>query len=50
MPPEATRQIAGFYYDLAISAGEYAIGALRGVTDLEHVLFACDCRSRPTPP
>ena len=29
-------------YDLAISAGEYAIGALRGISDLDPVLFACD--------
>jgi predicted TIM-barrel fold metal-dependent hydrolase len=48
-PPEAAKQIAGFYYDLAISAGEYAIGALRGVTDLEHVLFACDWPFAPDP-
>jgi predicted TIM-barrel fold metal-dependent hydrolase len=41
-PAEVGGQIAGFYYDLAISAGEYAIGALRGVSNLEHVLFACD--------
>lgn len=33
---------ASFYYDLALSAGENAIGALRGVTDMEHVLFASD--------
>jgi predicted TIM-barrel fold metal-dependent hydrolase len=41
-PREATEQIAGFYYDLAISASGYAIGALREVSDLNHVLFACD--------
>lgn len=41
-PPEATAQIASFYYDLAISAYPYAIGALRGMSDLEHVVFACD--------
>lgn len=41
-PREAATQIAGFYYDLAISAGAYAIGALRAVSDLRHVLFACD--------
>jgi predicted TIM-barrel fold metal-dependent hydrolase len=41
-PSEAIEQIAGFYYDLAISASSYAIGALRGITDLNHVLFACD--------
>jgi hypothetical protein len=48
-PPEAAQQIAGFYYDLAISAGEYAIGALRGVSDLDHVLFACDWPFAPDP-
>jgi predicted TIM-barrel fold metal-dependent hydrolase len=48
-PPEAANQIAGFYYDLAISAGDYAIGALRGVTDLDHVLFACDWPFAPDP-
>ena len=31
-----------FYYDLAISAGANAIGALRGVTTMNNVLFACD--------
>jgi predicted TIM-barrel fold metal-dependent hydrolase len=35
-------EISRFYYDLAISARPNAIGALRGVTDLQHVLFACD--------
>ncbi|BBX47206.1 amidohydrolase family protein [Mycobacterium cookii] len=34
--------IANFYYDLAISAHPNAIGALRAVSSLEHVLFACD--------
>jgi 6-methylsalicylate decarboxylase len=40
--PEIAKQIANFYYDLAISAHENAIGALRGITSLNHVLFACD--------
>lgn len=39
---DITKGAASFYYDLAISATENAIGALRGVSDLEHVLFACD--------
>jgi predicted TIM-barrel fold metal-dependent hydrolase len=42
-PPEAMELIAAFYYDLAISAGTSAIGALCGITGLDHVLFACDC-------
>jgi 6-methylsalicylate decarboxylase len=40
--PQTAAQVANFYYDLAISAGEHAIGAIRGVSDLNHVLFACD--------
>jgi predicted TIM-barrel fold metal-dependent hydrolase len=39
---ETIQQVANFYYDLAISAHDNAIGALRGVTSLDHVLFACD--------
>ena len=40
---EITLEVANsFYYDLAISAGENAIDALRGVTTVDHVLFACD--------
>jgi predicted TIM-barrel fold metal-dependent hydrolase len=40
--PQTAAQVANFYYDLAISAGENAIGAIRGVSNLDHVLFACD--------
>jgi 6-methylsalicylate decarboxylase len=40
--PQTAAQVANFYYDLAISAGEHAIGAIRGVSNLDHVLFACD--------
>ena len=40
--PKTAAQVANFYYDLAISAGENAIGAIRGVSNLDHVLFACD--------
>jgi predicted TIM-barrel fold metal-dependent hydrolase len=40
---EISTEVANsFYYDLAISAGENAIGALRGVTTMNNVLFACD--------
>ena len=39
---EFASQAADFYYDLAISAHESAIGALRGMSSLDHVLFACD--------
>lgn len=39
---ETVEQVASFYYDLAISAHDNLIGALRGVSRLEHVLFACD--------
>ena len=39
---ECIGQVANFYYDLAISAHDNAIGALRGVSNLDHVLFACD--------
>jgi predicted TIM-barrel fold metal-dependent hydrolase len=37
-----TEAATSFYYDLAISAGENAIGALRGITTMKNVLFACD--------
>ena len=40
--PEMVKQVANFYYDLAISAHPNSIGALRGVTNMDHVLFACD--------
>jgi predicted TIM-barrel fold metal-dependent hydrolase len=39
---QTIEQVANFYYDLAISAHDNAMGALRGVTGVEHVLFACD--------
>lgn len=39
---ETVEQVASFYYDLAISAHGNAIGALREVSSLDHVLFACD--------
>jgi predicted TIM-barrel fold metal-dependent hydrolase len=39
---ETIAQTADFYYDLAISAHANAIGALRAVSSLDHVLFACD--------
>lgn len=48
-PPEVAQHIAKFYYDLAISAHENSIGALRGVTSLDHVLFACDWPFAPDP-
>ena len=41
-PDEATRQIAAFHYDLAISAHPNSLGALRAMTTLDQVLFACD--------
>lgn len=41
--------IAKFYYDLAISAHDNAIGALREVSDMNHVLFACDWPFAPDP-
>jgi predicted TIM-barrel fold metal-dependent hydrolase len=49
MMNEAITQIAGFYYDLAIAAHENAIGALRAVSSLDHVLFACDWPFAPDP-
>ena len=39
---DTIQHIANFYYDLAISAHENAIGALRGASSLSNVLFACD--------
>jgi len=39
---ETIQTVAAFYYDLAISAHENAIGALRAVSTLNNVLFACD--------
>jgi predicted TIM-barrel fold metal-dependent hydrolase len=42
MPGEAAKQIAGFYYDLAIAADPGVLGALRGMSSLTQVLFACD--------
>lgn len=39
---EAIKQVSSFYYDLAIAAHENAIGALRDLSSLENVLFACD--------
>jgi predicted TIM-barrel fold metal-dependent hydrolase len=48
-PSEITQEVAGFYYDLAISARENAIGALRGVTTMDNVLFACDWPFAPDP-
>lgn len=46
---EAIEQVASFHYDLAIAAHENAIGALRAVSDLDHVLFACDWPYAPDP-
>lgn len=48
-PDEAIRQIAGFYYDLATVARPVTIAALREVSDLDHVLFACDWPFAPDP-
>lgn len=39
---EAIKHVSSFYYDLAIAAHENAIGALRDLSSLENVLFACD--------
>jgi predicted TIM-barrel fold metal-dependent hydrolase len=46
---EAVRQFAGFYYDLAISADPGVVSALRGLTSLDHILFACDWPFAPDP-
>jgi predicted TIM-barrel fold metal-dependent hydrolase len=46
---EAVNQIAAFYYDLAIAAHENTIGALRAISSLDHVLFACDWPFAPDP-
>lgn len=47
--PQAIAEVAGFYYDLAISAHDNAIGALREASSLDHVLFACDWPFAPDP-
>jgi predicted TIM-barrel fold metal-dependent hydrolase len=49
MLDEAIKQIASFYYDLAISAHENTIGALRHISSLQNVLFACDWPFAPPP-
>jgi predicted TIM-barrel fold metal-dependent hydrolase len=39
---EAIACVRSFYYDLAVSARDSTLGALRGMTTMDHVLFAND--------